>query len=424
MISGASVNVKDYGAVGDGVTDDTVAIQAALDAESVVFVPVGTYITSSPLTVTGVQELRGATKLHATGGSNIYYTGTGNAIENATPGTRIWDVSLIDIKFYTSNASNTGNGIDFTSVNRCIIKDVWVEGFGEYGCKLKSLSDGGLAHCYIEGLYSYNCNSGLYVGGSGNSVSDSAFNNIKVRLMGSTGYGIYVDAGNARNNFVDCFYKQDGTQPLTGAIIVKSGATGVSFLGCGGEVNQSVNEFEIESGASNTSLIGCYAQNRGRIVINDTSTNVNIAQMPKQHQYAYSYAQTYFSILDPANGGDYLTDFFDVGHDGGTTTASFVAPVDGSLVGLSVLRDGGTQTTGGSLNARLAKSTDGGATWVNNGATVQVDATDDKNVWSTSDLTDYTFSAGDLLRVTYKTAGWNGTGIYLATLLLNYRLAN
>ena len=40
------VNVKDYGAKGDGVTDDTEAIQAALDKTGFVFAPVGTYVVS------------------------------------------------------------------------------------------------------------------------------------------------------------------------------------------------------------------------------------------------------------------------------------------------------------------------------------------------------------------------------------------
>lgn len=46
MIDGAVVNVRDYGATGDGTTNDTVAIQAAIDAAApngAVYFPAGTY---------------------------------------------------------------------------------------------------------------------------------------------------------------------------------------------------------------------------------------------------------------------------------------------------------------------------------------------------------------------------------------------
>jgi hypothetical protein len=55
MISGAVINVLDYGAVGDGATDDTAAIQAAMDAASdgnALFFPKGRYVVSSTLNCT------------------------------------------------------------------------------------------------------------------------------------------------------------------------------------------------------------------------------------------------------------------------------------------------------------------------------------------------------------------------------------
>jgi hypothetical protein len=54
-----TVSVKDFGAVGDGVADDTAEIQAALDAASVVSFPNGTYKITSGLVLNDGQIIHG-----------------------------------------------------------------------------------------------------------------------------------------------------------------------------------------------------------------------------------------------------------------------------------------------------------------------------------------------------------------------------
>jgi hypothetical protein len=62
------VSVKDFGAVGNGVADDTAAIQAAIDANNgkVLLFPSGTYLTSQPLVIPHGMTICGASRTGTT----------------------------------------------------------------------------------------------------------------------------------------------------------------------------------------------------------------------------------------------------------------------------------------------------------------------------------------------------------------------
>jgi hypothetical protein len=55
LINGAPINVLDYGAIGDGTTNSTAAIQAAINAAAVnnqlLYFPTGTYLVTDTLTI-------------------------------------------------------------------------------------------------------------------------------------------------------------------------------------------------------------------------------------------------------------------------------------------------------------------------------------------------------------------------------------
>jgi len=125
------VSVKDFGAVGDGIVNDTAAIQAAIDyvfsaSGGEVYVPFGTYVCSSTIT------LKNNVKIYGDGPKVSILKFTGATSNGITLPANLTKSSIIGLKIYSS-ASSTGNGVSYTnSVNpsRELFLDQYeIEGF-------------------------------------------------------------------------------------------------------------------------------------------------------------------------------------------------------------------------------------------------------------------------------------------------------
>jgi polygalacturonase len=125
-----------YGAKGDGSTDDTTAIQNAINAANtagggIVYFPRGTYITSATLTVHTNVTLMGA-------GSNV----TVISLQGSTTADCIGGTSLVNFRmsgiWLEGPGSGTGNGINLAesagaSNSYIHLTDVVVDSFGANG---------------------------------------------------------------------------------------------------------------------------------------------------------------------------------------------------------------------------------------------------------------------------------------------------
>jgi len=210
-------DVRAFGAKGDGVTDDTTAIQAALDSNRNVYVPNGTYIVSN-LTLNNNQ------KLYGDGASSTlrFKTGsTGFMLEANTNGVFLTNLGLDggnSQNYSAVGAAGNRSGIHLSEFSyNSIIDNVAVFGFNNIGIALNGNSSTqriapptitntnvymnyvGIDTGYLM-TTSTDTNGGEYVR---ISAIDATFNRIGVRIASgnvilnnsiieTNGYGIYI----------------------------------------------------------------------------------------------------------------------------------------------------------------------------------------------------------------------------------------
>jgi hypothetical protein len=174
MINGAPINILDMGAVGDGTTDCTAVIQAALDLNKTGFYPIyfppGVYLVTddlefnstnaNPNFVASIKIIGGGVS-GATNPDVVPYTGgtfikttktTGTLLEFS--GSSISGLTMIqisDIHFLgpdpmtITGPITSGDGLVFSTSNgygtQLRIDNVIVSGFGRYGCYMQNVEN-------------------------------------------------------------------------------------------------------------------------------------------------------------------------------------------------------------------------------------------------------------------------------------------
>lgn len=137
------VSVKDFGAVGNGIADDTAAIQAAInyaqDNGKSLYLPANTYKTSSTLNITK--------RIHIFGDgmwqSQIIYTGASSAIQVSPPTNGISNTGYYfnDFGLSPAVAGNGIYGINFYLATNAYLSNweisrIYIGDFGNYGIRL------------------------------------------------------------------------------------------------------------------------------------------------------------------------------------------------------------------------------------------------------------------------------------------------
>lgn len=120
-----TVSVKDFGAAGDGTTDDTAAIQAAINASSgfrAVYFPTGTYKVTSTITIAndrvGLFGDGVATRIlfvpTASAVCFLFDKGSASSVQNF----------VRDMAFYSSDTTYTKTAIKLIDVSECLLQNI------------------------------------------------------------------------------------------------------------------------------------------------------------------------------------------------------------------------------------------------------------------------------------------------------------
>jgi hypothetical protein len=386
-----NVKVTNYagGAFGDGIHDDTVAINAAISAcvaagGGVVYFPAGNYkitgtlVASSYLTFQG-DGVGNAGVPSGTQLSMSDVTGNTNVIANAG-GTDIQHFTVRDMTIYSGNGSPTGSGSaiklnwnSLGSVPYCEFLNLKIVNFGGAGIDITNPIVTNFVNVIVQGGNSY----GFYMHSSAGAWTSVSFN--ACYALSNASDGFRMDTGT--------YFSMQGCaadhNTANGYHIIN--CQGATLLGCGAEYisadSATANGWQIDGASTGISLVGCFSFQQKHYMVyvtgNSNATLISCTENTPLGSAVNSFksdAGSNVILIEPHNttaynlGGNYwiMDTTGQLAVSGGGGTALSTTDVYGNLTAhaaLAVSLGQKFQVTEGS-NAKMGTATLNGTTGV------------------------------------------------------------
>lgn len=257
---GDITSIKDFGAVGDGLSDDTNAIINALNASDTIYIPEGVYLVSGTIRLTARQSVFGS------GQASIIraQSNTFNVIEVVEDHCALADFRIeggdIGIKLFGLTRPCVQTSVrDITIVQANT--GVQLDGYNDtnYPCYWNNFDRVLVEQPTVNGFH-------LMRSGVGDTPNANKFHACRAYSLGTpmSGAGFYIEEGRFNNSLIDCEANVDGT--AQGCFIIGANSDKTLLINPYAESFNQVPNVKLEAGSIETSIYNLLSVSDGAAI--------------------------------------------------------------------------------------------------------------------------------------------------------------